>query len=64
MKASKGKQLENRFVRKDGFLKEEYFRDRVKELEEYFRKRYPNAIIENHNNKHGTRIVVYEKRNE
>ena len=61
MHAVKGKQLENTFLRKKGFLKEEHFEKRVKELLNSFRTRYQNVIIEEKRNKCGIQILIYEK---
>ncbi len=61
MSRQKWKQLDNKFVRSEGIL-EEYFEENVSEVKDYFRKKYPEGIIEDHRNKHGTRIVVYEER--
>lgn len=58
----KGRQLDNKFVSNSGFIAEEYVEDKIAEVTARFRRRYPNAIIEKHKNKQGTRIVVYEKK--
>lgn len=62
MKTTKGRQLYNRFVRRDSFTTREYFEDEVVQVKAHFQRKYPNALIEDHRNKNGTRIIVYEKK--
>ena len=55
------KELEQKNLLRDNFLKEEYFQEAVKTEEEHFKMKYPDSEICKNWNKHGCRIIVYSR---
>ena len=56
------KQLGNKFILREGYLKEEYFEDAIKERINTFKTIFPKCRIDVRRNKHGARIIAYEKK--
>ena len=60
-KGTHRKQLGNKFVLRENYIKDEYFKDAIKEVSTQLKKEYKNCIIEVRTNKHGARVIAYEK---
>lgn len=56
-----GKELKNKSLLKENFVREEFFEDAVKEKEAEFKRRFPNAEIVIKRNKNGACVTAYEK---
>lgn len=55
------KQLANKFILKEGYLKKEFFEDAIQDKICEFKRRFPECIIEVKRNENGARIIVYQK---
>lgn len=55
------KQLGNKFILREGYLKEEYFEDAIKERINTFERNFPRCKIDVRRNKHGARVIAYER---
>ena len=60
-KAKHRKQLGNKFVLRENYIKEEYFEDGIKEVINQLKREYGNCVIEVKRNKHGARVIAYER---
>lgn len=55
------KQLANKFILREGYLKKQFFEDAIEEKILEFKTRFPECIIDVKKNEKGARIIVYQK---
>ncbi len=59
--AKKLKQLDNKFFARETYIREEFLKEAIKDKEEEFKRKYPNANVVERWNNQGCRLVVMEK---
>lgn len=56
------KEIDSDMFLYENFLRKDYLYIAVQEKKDYFKLKYPNCDVVERCNKHGVRIIVYEKR--
>jgi len=62
-KKTHGKEIANKFILRENYLKDEYFEDAIVKKKNAFKQCFPKCDIIVRRNKHGARVIVYEKLN-
>lgn len=61
MQKKHGKEVANKPLLYENFTRKDYFEEEVKEYIHYFERKYSNCEIVVKRNKHGARIIAYQK---